>query len=103
MEQRIGFLYLKTGGGHISGATALIDRLAEKYPQGASYILKNGFKEKNRLARIFFEKGYLATSNYFEEALFARKVILERCLAVIDGRSFVVNNIGGNDVFVAIA
>ena len=66
MEQRIGFLYLKTGGGHISGANALIECLKEKYPQGATYIPKNGFNEQNRISRIFFEKGYLATSNYFE-------------------------------------
>ena len=97
MEQRIGFLYLKTGGGHISGATALIDRLAEKYPQGASYILKNGFKEKNRLARIFFEKGYLATSNYFELGYVAfyqltkSKTVLNFCRWLL--RPFIVRNL----------
>ena len=66
MEQRIGFLYLKTGGGHISGANALVARLQEKYPDNAEYIPQNGFKNTNRISRIFFEKGYLATSNYFE-------------------------------------
>ena len=66
MKQRIGFLYLKTGGGHISGANALIEYLTEKYPQGAMYIPKNGFKDQNRISRVFFEKGYLTTSNYFE-------------------------------------
>lgn len=66
MEQRIGFLYLKTGGGHISGTNALIERLTEKYPHGSVYISKNGFSGKNVIARMFFEKGYLITSNYFE-------------------------------------
>lgn len=65
MEQRIGFLYLTTGGGHISGTKALIARLTEKYPH-AVYLPKNGFTETNRISRIFFEKGYAATSNYFE-------------------------------------
>ena len=35
MKQRIGFLYLQTGGGHVSGANALIARLKEVYPDNA--------------------------------------------------------------------
>lgn len=66
MKQRIGFLYLKTGGGHVSGTNALIACLKEKYPNSAEYIPQNGFKDTNWISRIFFEKGYLATSNYFE-------------------------------------
>ncbi len=69
MKQRIGFLYLKTGGGHISGANALVSFLKEKYPDTAEYIPQNGFKNGNWVARIFFEKGYLATSNYFEPGI----------------------------------
>ncbi len=71
MRQRIGFLYLKTGGGHYSGARALINHLKEKYPEEADFFLKNGFSEKNVLSRMFFEQGYAATSNYFEPAYVA--------------------------------
>jgi len=97
MEQRIGFLYLKTGGGHISGANALIEYLTEKYPQGAAYIPQNGFKEQNRIARIFFEKGYLTTSNYFELGYVAfyqltkSKNILNFCRWLL--RPFIVKNL----------
>ncbi|MGP1594822.1 MAG: glycosyltransferase [Treponema sp.] len=66
MKQRIGFLYLQTGGGHISGTKALITYLKENYPDEAVYLSKNGFNKENRIFRLFFEKGYAATSNYFE-------------------------------------
>ena len=97
MKQRIGFLYLKTGGGHISGANALIARLTEKYPDNATYIPQNGFKEQNRISRIFFEKGYLATSNYFELGYVAfyqltkSKHILTFCRWL--ARAFLVKNL----------
>ena len=97
MKQRIGFLYLKTGGGHISGANALIARLTEKYPDNAAYIPQNGFKEQNRISRIFFEKGYLATSNYFELGYVAfyqltrSKTILTFCKWLL--RPFIVKNL----------
>ena len=96
-QQRIGFLYLKTGGGHISGATALMTRLSEKYPHDAVYIGQNGFKETNRISRIFFEKGYAITSNYFELGYVAfyqftkfRKV-LDICELLL--RPFLVKNL----------
>ena len=97
MKQRIGFLYLKTGGGHVSGANALIARLTEKYPDNAAYIPQNGFKEQNRISRIFFEKGYLATSNYFELGYVAfyqltrSKTILTFCIWLL--RPFIVKNL----------
>lgn len=97
MEQRIGFLYLKTGGGHISGVNALIEYLTEKYPHGAAYISKNGFNAKNRGARFFFEKGYLVTSNYFELGYVAfyqltkLKRILRFCTWLL--RPFIVRNL----------
>jgi len=97
MKQRIGFLYLQTGGGHISGADALIARLTEKYQREAVYLSKNGFKETNRIARIFFEKGYLATSNYFELGYVAfyqitkPKMILRFCEWLL--RPFIVKNL----------
>ena len=97
MEQRIGFLYLKTGGGHVSGANALIARLKEKYPDNAVYISQNGFKEQNRISRIFFEKGYLATSNYFEPGYVAfyqltkSKTVLTFCKWLL--HPFIVRNL----------
>lgn len=97
MEQRIGFLYLKTGGGHISGVNALIEYLKEKYPYGADYISKNGFNAQNRVARFFFEKGYLVTSNYFELGYVAfyqltrSKNILRFCTWLL--RPFIVKNL----------
>ena len=97
MKQRIGFLYLKTGGGHISGANALITRLTEKYPDNAVYIPQNGFKEQNRISRVFFEKGYLTTSNYFELGYVAfyqltrSKTVLTFCRWLL--RPFIVKNL----------
>jgi len=97
MEQRIGFLYLKTGGGHVSGANALIARLKEKYSDNAEYIPQNGFKNSNWISRIFFEKGYLATSNYFELGYVAfyqstkPKPILTFCRWLL--RPFIVKNL----------
>ena len=97
MQQRIGFLYLKTGGGHISGANALVARLKEKYPGNAEYLLQNGFKDSNRVSRIFFEKGYLATSNYFELGYVAfyqltkSKTVLTFCTWLL--RPFIVKNL----------
>ena len=97
MQQRIGFLYLKTGGGHISGANALVARLKEKYPGNAEYLPQNGFKDSNRVSRIFFEKGYLATSNYFELGYVAfyqltkSKTVLTFCTWLL--RPFIVKNL----------
>ena len=97
MKQRIGFLYLKTGGGHISGANALVSFLKEKYPDTAEYIPQNGFKNGNWIARIFFEKGYLATSNYFEPGYVAfyqltkSKTVLTFCRGLL--RPFIVKNL----------
>jgi len=97
MKQRIGFLYLKTGGGHVSGANALAACLKEKYPDNTEYIPQNGFKDTNWVSRIFFEKGYLATSNYFELGYVAfyqltkSKTILTFCVWLL--RPFIVKNL----------
>lgn len=97
MKQRIGFLYLKTGGGHVSGANALVAYLKEKHPDSAEYIPQNGFKSTNWVARIFFEKGYLATSNYFEPGYVAfyqltkPKTVLTFCKWLL--HPFIVRNL----------
>lgn len=97
MKQRIGFLYLQTGGGHVSGANALIARLKEVYPDNAEYIPQNGFSNANWVSRVFFEKGYAATSNYFEPGYVAfyqltkSRKVLALCEWLM--RPFIVKNI----------
>ncbi len=66
MKQRIAFLYLNTGGGHVAPARALARGLEESYSNTAEPLLVNGFNEKMRLCRYFFENGYQVSSNYFE-------------------------------------
>ncbi|UTC63413.1 glycosyltransferase [Treponema sp. OMZ 787] len=66
MKQRIGFIYLKTGAGHIAGAKALSAKLMDLYPDQAECHLKDGFDQGAWFLKFFFEKGYLASTNYFE-------------------------------------
>lgn len=66
MKQRIAFLYLKTGAGHLSGAKALSNKLMDLYPDKVECLLKDGFDKGVPLFKFFFEKGYLGTTNYFE-------------------------------------
>ncbi len=66
MKQKIGFIYLKTGAGHISGAKALSNKLMDLYPDQVECSLKDGFDQGVPLLKSFFEKGYLASTNYFE-------------------------------------
>jgi processive 1,2-diacylglycerol beta-glucosyltransferase/1,2-diacylglycerol 3-beta-galactosyltransferase len=66
MKQRIAFLYLNTGGGHIGPAKALSRELETSYHDTSEPVLCNGFGEDMRISRFFFEDGYSITSNYFE-------------------------------------
>lgn len=66
MKQKIAFLYLNTGGGHIAPAKALAKGLEADYPETDTALLLNGFSEKMKVCRFFFESGYQITSNYFE-------------------------------------
>ena len=66
MKQRIAFLYLNTGGGHIAPAKALANGLKSAWPDDDTAYLCNGFSDKMVFCRLFFEKGYLVASNYFE-------------------------------------
>lgn len=66
MKQRIGFLYLKTGAGHLSGAKILSDKLNELYGSDVECAMMDGFGQDSAFLRLFFEKGYFATTNYFE-------------------------------------
>lgn len=66
MKQRIGFIYLKTGAGHLSGAKALSSKLLDLYPDNVECSLKDAFDKGVPFFKLFFEKGYLGTTNYFE-------------------------------------
>ncbi len=66
MKQKIAFLYLNTGGGHVAPARALAKYLETQYPGEDETVLLNGFSERMRISRFFFEEGYRVSSNYFE-------------------------------------
>ena len=82
MKQRIAFLYLNTGGGHIGPAKALSRELETSFHETAEPVLFNGFSDAMRLSRFFFEDGYSITSNYFEPGyvLFYRLTELPVCI-----------------------
>ena len=66
MKQRIAFLYLNTGGGHVAFANALADYFTNVYSDTVEPVLLNGFSPRMKLCRFFFEEGYRLTSNFFE-------------------------------------
>ena len=66
MKQKIGFVYLKTGAGHLAGAKALSTKLMDLYTDEVECSLKDGFDKGSSFLKFFFEKGYLASTNYFE-------------------------------------
>jgi processive 1,2-diacylglycerol beta-glucosyltransferase/1,2-diacylglycerol 3-beta-galactosyltransferase len=66
MEQKIVFLYLNTGGGHVAPARALAQGLEAAYPGECSSFLMHGFAPEMRFTRFFFEDGYRIVSNYFQ-------------------------------------
>jgi len=66
MNQKIAFLYLNTGGGHIAPAKALANGIKDAWPSEDATFLFNGFSDKMVVCRFFFENGYQISSNYFE-------------------------------------
>jgi len=66
MNQKIAFLYLNTGGGHIAPAKALANGIKDAWPSEDATFLFNGFNDKMVVCRFFFENGYQISSNYFE-------------------------------------
>lgn len=56
-------LYLNTGGGHRAPAKVL-KQVMEQSHSDASVELLNGFDEKNRFARFFFERCYQIACNF---------------------------------------
>ncbi len=65
MRQKIGFLYLRTGAGHLFGAKALSNKLTELYGDKVDCKLYDVFGNGLKFSKIFFEKGYFFTVNYF--------------------------------------
>ncbi len=65
MGQKIGFLYLRTGAGHLFGAKALSAKLKELYGDEVDCKLYDVFGNGLKFSRTFFEKGYFLTTNYF--------------------------------------
>jgi len=82
MKQRIAFLYLNTGGGHIGPAKALARELEALFPDTTESVLCNGFSDDMRISRFFFENGYSITTNYLEPGyvLFYRLTELPVCI-----------------------
>jgi UDP-N-acetylglucosamine:LPS N-acetylglucosamine transferase len=68
MKQKIAFLYLNTGAGHITPAKALAKGLESKYPETTEPLLLNGFSDKMKISRSVFENGYQLSTNYLESA-----------------------------------
>lgn len=58
-SERILFLYLPTGGGHISAARALASEIQSRYEPGAVEVfLLDAFSPQSRLQRTLVEGGY---------------------------------------------
>ncbi len=89
MKQKIAFLYLNTGAGHVAPAKALAKGLELGYPETCEPVLLNGFSEGMKLSKLFFEKGYQASSNYFEGAYVLFYRMTENPLAIRFGNYFV--------------
>jgi len=89
MKQKIAFLYLNTGGGHVAPAKALAQGIEKSYSDTAEAVLFNGFSEKMRLCRHFFENGYRMTSNYFEPAYVLFYRVTEYSMPIRFGNYFI--------------
>lgn len=63
--QRILYLYLNTGGGHISGARALKGGIESLFPGRAEGFLLHGYPPRLILDRLMMEQGYSLAVNHF--------------------------------------
>ncbi|WP_455381575.1 glycosyltransferase [Salinispira pacifica] len=65
-KERILFLYLSTGGGHISAARALADTIREHYgPNEVEVYLLDGIPQGDKFQRSVVEKGYMYMSSRY--------------------------------------
>ncbi len=62
-QRKFMFLYLNTGGGHISPARVLKQSIEKQY-DNAAVELVNGFDGSNAHLKLFFEKGYHAALTF---------------------------------------
>jgi processive 1,2-diacylglycerol beta-glucosyltransferase/1,2-diacylglycerol 3-beta-galactosyltransferase len=92
MTQRIAFLYLNTGGGHIAPARALARAIDERYGGTSQSFLVNGFSERMRACRFFIENGYSITANFFEPGYVLFYQLTGTRLAVRFGNYFISLN-----------
>lgn len=63
--QRILYLYLNTGGGHISGARALKAGIENLFPGQVEGHLLHGYPPRLILDRLIMEQGYSLAINHF--------------------------------------
>ncbi|HSV56064.1 MAG TPA: glycosyltransferase [Magnetospirillaceae bacterium] len=66
--QRILYLYLNTGGGHVSGARALKEGIEALFPGRSEGLLLHGFPPRLVLERLFMEQGYSLAINHYMPA-----------------------------------
>jgi len=65
-KERILFLYLSTGAGHVSAARALADAIRERHgPDEVEVYLLDGIPRGNKFQRSIVEKGYMYMSARF--------------------------------------
>jgi len=67
LPRKFMFLYLNTGNGHIAQARVL-KKAMEEYDPSIPVELVYGFDQKDKTAKIFFEKGYALACNYVHGA-----------------------------------
>jgi hypothetical protein len=86
--QRILFLYLDTGGGHISGARALKTGIESLYPGEAEGFLLHGYPSRMVLDRLVMEQGYsLAVNHFMPVWLFIYRMALRKPLISLSQES----------------
>jgi processive 1,2-diacylglycerol beta-glucosyltransferase/1,2-diacylglycerol 3-beta-galactosyltransferase len=61
-RQKILMVYLETGGGHITLAQILANKIGERFGANTEVILENGFGRGQFFVRSLFETGYHLTS-----------------------------------------
>lgn len=62
-QRKFMFLYLNTGGGHVSAARVLKQSIEDSYDTAVVELL-NGFDRSNSHLKLFFEKGYHAALTF---------------------------------------
>jgi UDP-N-acetylglucosamine:LPS N-acetylglucosamine transferase len=95
-KQKILFLYLKTGGGHLAPAKAVATYLEQNFPNESTPILVDGFEETNKTIRYIVEDGYRklqSKAKWYYEFLYALNKIpliakLNTSLASINTKPF---------------